>query len=538
MYDNLSVDRISHYPATQQDASVNDRVQQTTHVALVKFRGSELMSDAIISGVCRTLSQLAKLGMLSIVVVDPADKDFATRLPTFRSVDSQVSRIIDAIQDFGHTRAQSLDQIITVSSEKAITKRAISAGLSNEVRVENSGLLYASLARGILPVISPIAFSSTPSNYHVTIRAYDIILALVRELVESQPHQDLGSESFVAYHSLESRHQLISLDRIIVLDPLGGIPTTGVNHAPHVYVNIEQEFEDITSQLEDPPSMMLNRKDIAYHVENLALLKNTLNILPPSSSGLIATPEEVANSESQAPEHSTGPRVRTRRQRNPLIHNLLTDKPAVSSSLPYGRSLRLGEGGTISTFVKRGMPVTIIPDPKIFPWKPFLCLKSPLSLSDSRIDLIRLVALIEASFRRKLDVNHYLSRIQNRLAGLIVAGEYEGCALFTWESPPDSPELMVPYLDKFAVLPQSQGTGTGVADLLFKSMVRDCFPQGVCWRSRANNPVNKWYFERAKGSWKLPGTQWTLFWTTEDPSRGVIAAYEAICRAVQPSWAG
>ena len=122
--------------------------------------------------------------------------------------------------------------------------------------------------------------------------------------------------------------------------------------------------------------------------------------------------------------------------------------------------------------------------------------------------------LIEDSFRRKLDLPHYLARIQNRVAGLIIAGSYEGAAILTWESSPHHPDRLVPYLDKFAVKSSSQGSA-GVADILFQAMVRSCFPGGVCWRSRQDNPVNKWYFERAEGHWRIPGTGWTMFWTGE-----------------------
>ena len=97
---------------------------------------------------------------------------------------------------------------------------------------------------------------------------------------------------------------------------------------------------------------------------------------------------------------------------------------------------------------------------------------------------------------------------------------------------------MVPYLDKFAVLKKSQGSG-GHADVVFKAMVRDCFPDGVCWRSRTTNPVNKSYFERSRGTWKLPGTAWTMFWTTPDLSmdQQMFLDYEGVCRGVLPTWA-
>jgi len=139
-----------------------------------------------------------------------------------------------------------------------------------------------------------------------------------------------------------------------------------------------------------------------------------------------------------------------------------------------------------------------------------------------------------------------MDRINDRIAGLIIAGEYEGGAILTWEFPPGvqddgsdaSLSRMVPYLDKFAVLKRSQGAG-GVADIVFNAMVRSCFPKGVCWRSRQDNPVNKWYFERARGTWKLSETNWTMFWTTEGvpENQQIFRDYEGVCRGVEPSWA-
>jgi len=197
---------------------------------------------------------------------------------------------------------------------------------------------------------------------------------------------------------------------------------------------------------------------------------------------------------------------------------------------------------TTSTFVKLGMPLTILPNPEAQPWTPDR--KPRLRLTDPRIDLNRLVHLIDDSFDRKLDVEAYLERVNDRIAGVIVAGEYEGGAILTWETPPGAEDndtsRLVPYLDKFAVLKRSQGGG-GVADVVFNAMVRNCFPQGVCWRSRKDNPVNKWYFERARGTWKIPGTNWTMFWTTPgllSPEKSqTFLDYEGVCRTVKPTWA-
>ena len=168
-----------------------------------------------------------------------------------------------------------------------------------------------------------------------------------------------------------------------------------------------------------------------------------------------------------------------------------------------------------------------------------------LSIRDPRLDLGRLIHLIEDSFGRPLDSKHYFSRIAPSLAGIIVAGAYEGGAILTWERVPSDndadPPRFIPYLDKFAVLKRSQGSG-GVADIVFNAMVQDCFPQGVCWRSRSDNPVNKWYFDRAVGTYQLvpkeEGNQkWTMFWTTPGVDEQMFRDYEVVCRSISSSWA-
>jgi amino-acid N-acetyltransferase len=290
------------------------------------------------------------------------------------------------------------------------------------------------------------------------------------------------------------------------------------------------------------------------HLANLRLMQRSLAYLSPSSSGIITTPQDAANSSRPTEDITQFSTVGTRKKRNPLLHNLLTDKPAHSASLPLGR-LEGNVGSTAdnnmnpvvhSTFVKKGMPLTVIPHPHVKEWTAANDGEPRLTLDDPRIDLPRLVHLIEDSFNRKLDLKHYLDRVNGRIAGLIIAGEYEGGAILTWETPPGvvddgsqaSLNRMVPYLDKFAVLKRSQGAG-GVADIVFNAMVRGCFPRGVCWRSRQDNPVNKWYFERARGSWRIPQSNWTMFWTTPGvpESDQMFLDYEGVCRNVVPSWA-
>ncbi|WEW59571.1 Amino-acid acetyltransferase, mitochondrial [Emydomyces testavorans] len=547
------------------------------HVALVKFREPQLLDDQTVHGVGQTLSQLSRLGMSCCVVVDVGQDEVHWR----KIATEQADRLSASIDANHGPDSRRLDSIITVSSTPAV-----------KLSILSRNLLLSPLRQGHIVVIVPVGYTQNLQRA-VQVPANEVVLALAKELAGLEFRAEPDDDAIVTASKVNDMQHHVSLDRLIVLDPAGGIPS--LQHRPHVFVNLEQEFEDIVDELsletkvtslnatdsktpisplgrsnpiskfveevvvslpkevEKSASVAAKSQRPRNHLDNLKLLHQTLSYLPPSSSGIIVTPYEVASSAKGPSDFSIISAVGTRRQRNPLIHNLLTDKPIQSASLPLGRlGVKNGPTPTCrtpvahSTFVKRGMPLTMLPDPRISVWTAKNGRENGLTLDDPRIDLPRLVHLIEDSFDRKLDVRHYFDRVSTRLAGLIVAGEYEGGAILTWETPPGLPDdgsdesraRMVPYLDKFAVLKRSQGAG-GVADIVFNAMVRTCFPQGVCWRSRSNNPVNKWYFERSRGTWKLPGTDWTMFWTTEGvpENQQRFWDYEGVCRSIEPSWA-
>ena len=535
------------------------------HVALVKIRAPESLDDETLRGIGLTLSQLTLLGLSSAVIVhhDPSDRLVAEASgnPNWRrSILEQADRIMSGIEDNG-SHARRLDNLISVpsASDSGPTGRPV-----GELQVLSRNQLLAPFKRGIIPVICPIGY--TIDNLRaVPVSPNEVVLALTRELAGFSKTMPDESPTEVVQR-IRARQSQVSLDKLIILDPLGGIPSPERRQGSHIFINLEQEFKAIRAELisghtsesssRHSPStdtvffqtssqfsqQPLNLADTDVHVRNLDLLQRTLALLPPASSALLTTPEEAANSRrlQYFPDYGAG--VGTRRPKNPLIYNLLTDKPAVSSSLPDGR---LGQNplnfastnAAPTTFVKRGMPLTILPKPGSEGWTPPEPGAAPLGLDDARIDLPRLIHLVEDSFDRKLDVEHYLSRVNGRIAGIIIAGEYEGGALLTWETAAGTGRR-VPYLDKFAVLKRSQGAG-GVADVLFKAMVRTCLPSGVCWRSRRDNPVNKWYFERARGAWKMADSDWTMFWTTPglDVDGRLFEDYEHVCRSVEPSWA-
>ncbi|MCJ1478551.1 Amino-acid acetyltransferase, mitochondrial [Lambiella insularis] len=571
------------------------------HVALVALKSPQSIDDNTLEGIGLTLSQLAKLGLSCVVVIDPQDEQLAkssTRdaLKWRLEVLGQADRVVAAIDSHGGKGARRLDSIIGFSP--MADTGALTIKVRGSARVIHPNLLLKPLRRGIIPVITPIGYT-TAGQKAVGVYANEVILALTREFAGISQNSGVEEDLSQMIGKLQLAQKHVSLDRIILLDPYGGIPSTTKSKPSHVFINLEQEYEGIREDLlrsregivendrrnvnasgsSPSPSRQSNRLSqfaetetaclsteipvdgrastdisIKAHLDSLQLVRDALAILPPSSSALLTTPQEAARST----QHSTTfaePGVGTRPFRNPLIHNLLTDKPIFSSSLPRTRLSPSANSSSPSpspaTFIKRGMPLTIIPDPRLTPWHPPTPSQPPLRLSDPRIDLPRLIHLIEDSFSRPLNAQHYLNRIAHSLAGIIIAGSYEGAAILTWETPPDLPSSLipgspahsarlVPYLDKFAVLRRSQGAG-GVADIVFSAMVRDCFPRGVVWRSRRNNPVNKWYFERARGTWKIPvqeGAQgWTMFWTTEGVSGERFRDYERVCRSVGTSWA-
>ncbi|KAK4548218.1 hypothetical protein LTR36_010087 [Oleoguttula mirabilis] len=526
----------------QQTASAAQ--EHTLHVALVCLRAPESLDDVTLEGLATTLSQLVKLDTRIVLVLDLEHGDHLTNVIARRTAfTAQAKRLILAIGRHSPEASRHVAGALEVDGD------------SGNVVLAVPTLVLKPLGRGMVPIIPCMAH--TPSGQLVDAKAEDVMAALTTALSGVRAHD--STESQDRYNT--------TLDRIIVLDQAGGIPSKDRGDNAHVFVNLEQEFDSIQSELSEYSTACKQSKNAqlyAQHQSNLRMLNRCLAMLPSASSALIISPQEVASSSqtSTATEPSTG--TGTRRQKNTLIHNLLTNKPMVSSSLPTARlsgatttttttsssSDATPTAAATATLVKKGMPVTIIPTAdRRLGWAIPPTGRTSLTLeTDPRVDLARLVHLIEDSFRRPLDAPHYLARIRGRLAGLIVAGAYEGAAILTWESPPstntdatttDNPHRLVPYLDKFAVLQSSQGS-SGVADILFQAMVRTAFPLGVCWRSRQDNPVNKWYFERAAGSYRIPGTQWTMFWTGEGvvEDRGRWEDYVGVCRGVVPSWAG
>jgi amino-acid N-acetyltransferase len=533
----------------QQETEPQD--MKPPHVAIMKLRVPQEIDAKTLAGVANTLSQLRKLGLLSVVVIDCGIDE--SRM-TFQD---QAFRLCEAIDSFGDHGARVVKHAFVCSEPLGQKGRS----QTTDIRLDDPAFINHILHHRMMPVI-PSVVSRDETRPPQPVDSNQIVLALTRYFAGFQSNTtDTPAEADAAFPN-----PIALVERIILLDPLGATPMTGRPGASHRFINLEQEYEPILKELMGPDGSPLAddkdlRASITAHAANLALAKDALAMLPHTSSALITTPDAAANlmTTSFGPNEATGSdslfgiggMVTTRRKKNPLLHNLLTDKPVFSSSLPMaraptnsGREPTMGASGG-STLLKKGMPLRVFPHPRENPWVPPKPGSPRLRLTDKCIDLPRLVHLIEDSFGRKLDVDDYLNRVNENLAGVIIAGEYEGGAILTWEKPEGLDDQTayeqgryVPYLDKFAVLRKSQGSG-GCADIVFNAMVRGCLPDGVSWRSRKDNPVNKWYFERSLGTSKLSGCNWTMFWTTPnlDNQSLILRDYESVCRGVEPSWA-
>lgn len=548
-------DAIGTASSIQEALNIED---SSPHVAIVKLRDVESYDEQTLLGVAKTLTQMRGLGLQQIVVVEAAAQADAASLPPnwLSHLMKQVTRVAGAVDRFGDPGTKITNSVLSVDAR---VPPSMSPLVSRGMRVDSDEGLMLPLKRGEIPILPSVA-NDVETQRAKPVPATDFVLALTRKLSGLQFQQ--SSVVGLPGHDEEPRPSKTAyVQRIIVLDPLGGIPNRARPGSAHVFLNLEQEFDLLRKELlasaEDPASG--SATSARHHLDNLELARNCLALLPSTSSVVITTPQEAANNRvSRSPPESDPSTsfvgsVGTRTRKNPLIHNLLTDRSIYSSSLPIARvppasaNSPVGPKGTPTTLAKRGVPVTIYPDPqKTGPWQPPKPGDPPLlRLTDNCVDLPRLVHLIDDSFGRRLDVRHYLERVNDSIAGIIIAGEYEGGAILTWETPygmsvdeARAQGRIVPYLDKFAVLRRSQGAG-GVADVVFNAIVRTCFPDGVCWRSRRNNPVNRWYFERAVGTWKLRDSNWTMFWTTPgvDTDETLLRDYEGVCRNVPPSWA-
>lgn len=385
--------------------------------------------------------------------------------------------------------------------------REMRASSSRSPLVSDDGLktLRAALATDHIPIIAPLALYADPeenfAEKSVPVKADDVMVALARDMAVAGRDSE-GDGTGVEVDDVA--HDIANVDmtplRLMVINREGGIPSHARGGNPHLAINLASEYSHILH------SFIWDRTH-PTGLANLQMVHDCLSYMPHTSSGIVVS----------------------HRSPRSLIANLITNKAAHSPSLPHSLLASRKDVRHTPTIIRPGLPINVIED-------------------FSRVDLSKLTALLESSFGRKLDQKAYYERLRNKCEFVIVTGDYQGAAIVTRESAPeDGPDdEPIAYLDKFAVLPQLQGSGTvdflwgalrdevqglGLLDALNDNGGKGGFGKGrdLVWKSRGDNPVNRWYYERSNGFIKVDttptelrstkteeelqrGRNWVMFW--------------------------
>lgn len=489
----------------------------TRHTAIVKVQGP--FTARQLSSIAEGLVYLDRLGLVSIVVVDEEAWSAAGHLGAEASqlrkemvgiatllaevIEEKGGRAVPLINDLFRlgspgppvTDLHEGDPVLGLADESADPPRQLDLPVVN---VHSLRSLKAAIGRGEIPIIPPIARDADLAT--IAIHANDAIRALVASLaVEGELQENAPS-------------QLSDIDltplRMMVINREGGIPSPARGGNPHLSINLESEFGYIHDTF-------IWHKSHPTSLANLDLLQSCLALLPRDSSAILVS----------------------HRSPKALIANLITNKPAHSPSLHHSL-LPARHIQHTPTIVRKGLPIRVIRDM-------------------ASVDKAQLTRLLEASFRKTLNADEYFARLERDLDCVIVAGypgrperDYQAAAIVTLEKDAEGGNTVpICYLDKFAVLPSLQGDGT--VDFLWTALRDETFGLGLLdalnpnggkegigrgtdlvWRSRADNPVNRWYFERSNGFVNLPemgkgGTPGTLFWAdAEDRIRSQLEGDE------------
>ena len=472
-------------------ASILDPIYRRT--ALVKIQGP--FTDNQLDSITRGLAYLEKLGLVSVIVVEN-DEQPRGEQDERSSIIDEVMRIVASLEKQGSRARPVVGAIVRLGPKAEDTSLSDPNFTPPETHTIPSDLIpiRSALSAGEIPVIAPFALDSFCRSVHVD--ANDVIAGLTRGMVEASsltktPNQSPQNGSFNYFNQVD-----LTPLRLMIINRDGGVPSYARSGYPHLLINLTSEYNHIHETFDDRW-----KHSNPTALSNLALARTCLAYMPPTSSAVMVSHKSPSS----------------------LIGNLITNKPAVSSSLPHA----LLQGNRrltphTPTLLRHGLPIQVL-------------------RSVAEIDKKKLNVLLEQSFNRTLDENSFYKRLSTSLDYIIVAGDYAGAAIVTNEL---SSKFSAPisYLDKFAVLPSHQGDGT--VDFLWVALHDESYGLGLpfaanpnggkggkgegrdlVWRSRFNNPVNKWYFERSTGHLRMGS--WVLFWCdgekrikTEEGRRG------------------
>lgn len=432
-------------------------IEDFRHIALIRLP-ADILEEETLRGISLSIKNLIQLGVWPLIVLEPGAVIANTARDSHRRILNLAHRVANV---FGRISDSTNVDFSIYHSVFDISK------LDGLKTIDINNLLDPIL-HSTVPLILPIGCN---------IATCELSVVDTNECVKQ-----IALEIFRSERSL-------SLEKVVFVDHMGGVPSIERRSSSHVFINMTQEYSDIVSELHigylDPV-----QRD--HHLLNLSYMKDILEFARDHGkfdvTGLITTPRVLALEKSQL---------------NPLAYNVLTDRPIVSSSLPVGnRAVPL-----LSTNVlKLGFDV-----------KEHHCEHYP---EGEKLDVLfklgvierqRFVDLMNDAFGKDLDEVSYFRRLNSKLASVIIIGDYDGGAVITNEGIDDT--TRVSYLDKFAISKKNQGLPS-MADVIFKVIVQS-HSHELFWRSRKSNPINKWYFERSQGSMSTSSSPWKIFYTGE-----------------------
>jgi len=501
--------------------SILDPVHRRT--ALVKIQGP--FTDRQLDSIARGMVYLHKLGLVSVIVVEQ-DRVARGEEGERQVISEETMRVVEALEKQGAKTRPLLGAVVRLGPipDQDATTNPLQAPIPEAHTFPyDLAPIRSALRAGEIPVLSPLALDSSCRSTRVD--ANDVIAALARGMVEAA-ELDRSQKPDKTITPPEMDVDLTPM-RLMIISREGGVPSYARFGLPHLLVNLDAEYKYIHDTFQ--PSWKATHPTA---LSNLALSHTCLAYMPPSSSAIMVN--------HRAPSS--------------LIGNLITNKPAVSSSLPH--ALLQGNRSLTSntpTLLRYGLSIEVVRD----------C---------GNINKVKMTRLLEQSFGRVLDTDAFYTRLEKTLDFAIIAGDYAGAAIVTRETSSTNPSAPpIVYLDKFAVLPSHQGDGT--VDFLWVALHDETYGLGLpfsvnvnggkegrgegqdlVWRSRSNNPINKWYFERSSGHVRMG--DWVLFWCdaekrlsteagrrasaglsyVEDWEHGRLALWEEVVPKVPSSW--
>ena len=212
-----------------EDASPVQDQKPVLHTALVSIRELEAINDRDLDGVALTLSQLVRLGMRIALTFDCDIGHTDVKAQRLKS-ENQAERLARVLGKHNPAGARYIESCLQVDQDSA------------RVHVALPRLILEPLKQACIPIIPCLAY--TESCQKVAVNKAGVMNALTRCLS--------GTDSTSTLHQTS---EPLSLDRIIMIDHLGGLPSTDREGGSHVFVNMEQEYDYIANCLLATPQI-------------------------------------------------------------------------------------------------------------------------------------------------------------------------------------------------------------------------------------------------------------------------------------------